>query len=77
MLLATAHWSRRGTARRGAQRKTALRCMKRRRLLWTRSTIRVSIAARRRRRARARARGGSGGRSAGAGSRGGSFESDV
>lgn len=33
-------------AQRRSQRKTALRFMKRRRLLWTRSTIRVSIARR-------------------------------
>jgi hypothetical protein len=31
-------------AQRRSQRKTALRFMKRRRLAWTRSTIRVSIA---------------------------------
>lgn len=39
-------------AQRRSQRNMALRYMKRRRLLWTRSTIRVSIAAQRRRRAR-------------------------
>jgi len=50
--------------------------MKRRRLLWTRSTIRVSIAAAGGSEASGRARGGDGGRNAGAGSRG-SFESDV